>query len=415
MNKVFLLVISLLAIFIFNEFVPSITGLEIGADVSIKDNLLGKITGFSYKSNLNISELQNITAEFTNIGSLPIGTARIEETIYYYNITKLDPIAYYYDSYTSLAPGMKRSFRIIFMPPNFGTYYIKVRVPYETKVTETWGVFTVSYTVSPPPPIIIVLPSTGPPPEWTYIIKEAGVPKLSAEYQKNYDLYPGQSLIININVKNIGEIILNGLRLTTSTSNLITTEVNPKVLTYLKANASTLFLISLNIPKEIPDGIYPLSFEVMSDKITEYGAIFLNIASPEVSIKDDVYRDILNYDYLLNELEKMIADAKSEGSDTTIAERSFERAKEGLKKAKEYYDSEDYQGARDKLDEIKKYFEDVVFQLAHSKIKLQVAPAFSPFIIVVALILLAVLFLFILRRRRKEKRPKLLREVSEET
>ncbi len=414
MNKTFLLVISLLIVFIFSRFALNITGLAVGADVSVKEGLLGRVT-LAYKSYLNISELQNITAEFTNIGSLPITTAKIEETIYFYNVTKLDPIAYYYDSSVSLAPGAKRFFKTVFMPPLYGTYYIKARVPYDTKVAEIWGAFSVTYTVSPPPPIIIVTPYTGPAPEWKYVVVEAGIPRITTDYQKNYNLYPGQSLLININVKNTGEIALYNLRLTTSTTNLVSTEINPKLLPDLKVNASTVFLISLTIPQDISPGTYPLNFELLSDKIAEYGIINLNITSYGISIKDDVYQKILNYDYLINELDRMITEAKSEGLNTTIAERSFEKAKEGLNRAKEYYDSEDYEGAKEKLDEIKKYFEDVVFQLAHARLKLQVAPAFSPFIIVVALILLAVFFLFVLRRRKREKRPKLLREVGEET
>jgi LPXTG-motif cell wall-anchored protein len=67
------------------------------------------------------------------------------------------------------------------------------------------------------------------------------------------------------------------------------------------------------------------------------------------------------------------------------------------------------------LDEVKKDFEDVVFQLANAQLKLYAAPAFSPFIIIIAAILIGVIFLVLLRRKREKRRPKLLREVSEET
>jgi hypothetical protein len=415
MNKVFLIVISLIAIFIFSNFIFKITGMVIGnADVSIKDNLQGRITALNYRPVINITDIQNITTEFTNIGSLPL-TAKIEETIYFYNSTKLDPVAYYYDSSVQLMPGMKRIYKTVFAPPYYGTYYIKVRVPYDTKVTELWGVFSVVYYIPPPPPIIIVVPPTGEGGPITYITKEAGTPKLTAEYQKSYDLHPGQSILISINAKNTGEVHLFDLRLSTSTTSLIETEVNPKVLSTLKPNASALFLVSLTIPKDIPVGVYPLNFEIMSDKIMEAGMISLNITSYEVSIKDEVYQTILNYDYLANELEKKISDAISEGLDITIAQRSFEKAKTNLQRAKDYYSSGDYESARDKLDEVKKDFEDVVFQLAHAELKLYVAPAFSPFIIVILAIILAVIILFYLRIKKKGKRPKLLREISEET
>jgi hypothetical protein len=414
MNKVFLIIFSLIIVLIFINPVSKITGFILGqAEVSVKESLLGKITGLDFKYSLSISEIQNITAEFTNIGSLTL-TSKIEITIYYYNETKLDPIAYYYDSYVQLKPGMKRSYKVAFTPPYYGNYYIKVRVPYDTKVTELWGSFSVTFVFPPVPPIIIIVPPSEPGAA-TYKIIEVGIPRLTAEYQKNYDLNPGQSILISINANNTGEVSLLNLRFSTSTTSLIETEVNPKTLMILRPNTSSLFLLSVTIPKDTPLGVYPLNFEIICDKTIETGTIFLNVTSVEISIRDEVYQTILNYDYLISELEKKISDAITEGVDVTIAERSFERAKLGLQIAKEYFDSGDYESARDRLDEIKKDFEDVVFQLANAQLKLYAAPAFSPFIIIIAAILIGVIFLVLLRRKREKRRPKLLREVSEET
>jgi len=237
---------------------------------------------------------------------------------------------------------------------------------------------------------------------------------LTAEYQKNYDLNPGQSILISINANNTGEVSLLNLRFSTSTTSLIETEINPKTLMILRPNTSSLFLLSVTIPKDTPLGVYPLNFEIICDKTIETGTISLNITSVEISIKDDVYQTILNYDYLISELEKKISDAISEGIDVTNAERSLERAKLGIQIAKEHFYAGNYEDARDRLDEIKKDFEDVVFQLANAQLKFYAAPAFSPFLIIIIAILLAIIFLY-LRSRKKEKRPRLLKEVGEET
>lgn len=410
MNKVFLTVISLLIILIVSNFVFKITGLLIG-NVSIKETLKGKIN-LDYQPYINITDVQNITAEFINVGSVPL-TERIEETIYYYNETRLNPVAYYYDSSAYLNPGSRRIYKTVFTPPYYGTYYIKVRAPYDTKVAELWGVFTVVYYVELPPPIVIVVPPSRPG-EITYITLEPGIPRLSLQYQNYYDLYPGQSLMISIIVNNTGTANLYNLRLSTSTTSLIITDVNPKVVSSLATNKSELFLISLTIPKDIQPGTYPLIFEVLSDKTMETGTITLNIKSEEVSIKDEVYQMLLNYEYLASEIEKKISDAISEGLDVSIAQRSFEKAKLNLKRAREYFNAGEYENAKEKLDEVKKGFEDTIFQLAHAKLKLYVAPAFSPFIIVILAIVIAIVFLFALKRRKK-KRPKLLKEVTEET
>jgi hypothetical protein len=222
-------------------------------------------------------------------------------------------------------------------------------------------------------------------------------------------------LLISINAKNSGEVDLYDLKMSTSISNMIIIDVNPKVLPFLKVNDSNIFLISLDIPKNMPIGMYPLSFELISDKTMESGSLLLNITSPQVSSKDEVHQTILNYEYLSNELENKISEVAAQGIDVSLANRSFEKAQRELNEAKEYYNSGDYDSAKKKLDEVKKDFEDVVFQLANSQLKLYVAPAFSPYPIIIFIIIVAALFLFVLRSRRKKKRPKLLGEASEET
>ncbi|MFH1228928.1 MAG: hypothetical protein V1678_00700 [Candidatus Aenigmatarchaeota archaeon] len=413
MDKVFLASISLILLFIISGIALKTTGFVIGdAEVGIKETVLGKITGVDYKSAISVSEIQNITAEFTNIGSVPI-TSRTEITIYFYNSTRLEPIANYYDSYVILQPGQKRVFKASFMSPYYGTYYVKIKVPYETKVTEVWGVFSMTYIVPIPAPIIIVVPPMG---EGTWIYEKGpGIPMLTADFQKNYDLTSGQTVLININANNTGEVPLSSLRLSTSTTNLIITDVNPKVLNSLDPGESTVFLVSVEMPKDMPPGIYPLGFEILSDKARTSGSISLNITSAEKSIKDDVYNTILNYEYLINDLESKILDADSKGQDVTLAQKSFDSARKGLDRAKEYYDSGGYEEARDKLDEVRQDIEDVVFQLANSELNLYVTPAFSPFILLIILIVLGIIFFIILRRRRSDRKPRLLREASLET
>jgi hypothetical protein len=412
MNRVFLLSAVLILFFVFSGMTVSITGMIIGdAEVGIKETLLGKITGLDYKYNLNITELQNITAEFTNVGSVPF-TSRIEITIYFYNNTKLEPIAYYYDSYKNLLPIQKGIFKVSLLPPYYGTYYIKIRVPYETKVAETWGVFSVSYVVPQPEPIIVVVPPGDG--TWTYE-RGPGISRLTASYQRNYSFNPGQTVMININATNTGETSLSSIRLSTSSSNAMTTDVNPKVFVGLAPEESTMFLVSLTMPKEMEPGLYPLGFELISDKARESGSIMLNITNAEISIKEDVFNTILNYQYLLGDLEGKISDADSKGLDVSQANISFNRAQRGLQSAREYYNSGKYQEARDELDGVRQDLEDVVFQLANAALNLYVTPAFSPFILVIIMIFLGILFFILLRRRKRDRKPRLLREASSET
>ncbi len=87
--------------------------------------------------------MQNITVEFTNTGTEKY-TTTIEETIYIYEDGELNSTAQFYDYELNLTPGMRRDFETNYVPPRYGTYYIKVLVNYGNRRTETWGVFRVS-------------------------------------------------------------------------------------------------------------------------------------------------------------------------------------------------------------------------------------------------------------------------------
>jgi hypothetical protein len=110
--------------------------------VSIRENFEGKITLLTYYPTITIYDYQNITTEFTDTGSLPM-EIRMETYVYIYNNGTLNLSGQYIDTTAYLNPGMRRTFRAMYTPPDIGTYYIKVKVIYESRVAETWGIFNV--------------------------------------------------------------------------------------------------------------------------------------------------------------------------------------------------------------------------------------------------------------------------------
>ena len=94
----------------------------------------------------------------------------------------------------------------------------------------------------------------------------------------------------------------------------------------------------------------------------------------------------------------------------------LDNAKRNLQRARERFDEEDYEDARDLLDRIKRDLEDVVFELAAISFRVYVYPAYSPFLILILLlmILIGIIIAIYLYKKRKMKKPKLIREFTEE-
>ena len=408
-----------LVILILAYLLPlAITGFTIHTiDLSIKSSVEGEVTAFVYDSFIDLGEAerQNIFVEFTNTGTENY-SAKIEEYIYFYEDNHLEEIAYYYDSSVILYPGMKRAFSTVYYPLEEGFYYIKVKASYGTRRTETWGSFYAGYI------IINETPGTGgggggvggggggyTPPTEIYV--KAQPLDLSLNYSEELEVYPGQNILTSIDAKNIGNATLHEAKLYVSASNMIEVDINPKMVYYLDRNESVVFLLDIDTDEDIPIGTYDIDFEIVTREIKRDGTITLNVIPYNLTLEEEVRRTILNYEYLVTELEIDILEAYLKGIDTTLPEESLDLAKINLEGAKNYYRLGYYEQAMEKLDEVRQNLKDCVFLLAQASFALFV-PAFSPIWILVIAIAAGLLFLFLFSRRKKKK-PKLLRAVEE--
>jgi hypothetical protein len=419
MKKFFyLLIISIIAIlffnFLFKFFQAGITGF-VGANfsVNVSETLKGELL-LSYKEKLEWGENQPILAEFINTGSVN-AEERIEVRIYYNYGGQLQLLAYYYDWQTILKPGESRSYKVNFLPPYIGTYYIKARVPYDGKVIETWKAFIVIYTPPPPQVQIITLPPPSVPVP-TEIV-ETGVPRMEIDYPENVTIAQGESKLLSILVKNTGQVSLKNMRLSVSTSSLFGIEINPKEVFKVSPNETAVFLVLVSVPKQASVGNYPLDFEVITDKIKEGRRINIQVVSALPPIEEEVREEILNYEYLISEIQAQIDVAASKGLDVSKAQASLDKAKIGLEIAKSYYNQGNYYDAKKKLDEVRDYLQDAVFQLSLIQIPVYypVFPWF-PLILLLIIVIVIILVLVLIRKKKKEekelKRPKLLRGIE---
>lgn len=373
--------------------------------VGVKGKMKGEIVSFIYEPVVNISDVQRIFVEFLNTGTENY-TVLIEEYIYFYDENKLEQEAYYYDSTVMLHPGYRRQFQTAFVPSENGYYYIKVRVTYGSKKTEVWGSFYAQYWNYFP-----YIPA-----EYQPIIYYIEVePLMTLDYPNSIELYPGRSTLTNIRVKNTGNATLHEVKLHVSSTNLLEIDVNPKESYYLEPNQTLTFLLDVYASNDIQIERYPIDFEVVTREVMESGTIWANISAYNETLKEEVRKTILNYEYLINELDREILETYVKGINVTTARETLELAKEKLNAAKIYYDSEEYDNAKSVLADVKELIKEAAFQLAQASFVVITAPAFSPFWILLIIILIALLLLFILRRRRKkEEKPKLLRTAEEE-
>ncbi|MEM5836531.1 MAG: hypothetical protein QW451_01175 [Candidatus Aenigmatarchaeota archaeon] len=406
MRKLSLLVILifLLTIFFAKDFLAKM-GLSLLSmlEVSVKEKTDGKLL-LAYEPSIEIGNQQKIYAEFINTGTKQV-TAKIELKVYGYVNNTLKPLAYYYDVSVPLDPGMRRGFKSVFVPPSVGLYYIQAKAYYDTKVVETWGAFSVNL---PRGEIIpIYKPVYAPPPALPQL---PGVPDLQLEYPSSLKFYLGEKKLIGINVKNIGNAPVHNLKLYISTSSSINFSIFPKQVSILTPNQSVVLVISVEIPLEMEEGIYPFEFETMNDEgVKKRGEISIQVLSIPPPEEEEIYGKILNYEFLISEIQHEINQAFLEGYDVKVANETLKVARETLESAKSYFNLKKFGDAKKELGKVERFVEEAALQLASSTLYIYKPPAILWWIILLMILFTAIIVLIFLYLRKKEKkRPKLL-------
>ena len=410
MRKAYLAIILLLliAIFLVRDFLSEIGfGILSMLNVSIQEKISGKLL-LSYQPSIEIGNQQNIYAEFINTGTSQV-TEKIEVRVYGYVNGTLKPLAYYYDISVPLAVGMRRGFKSVFVPPNTGLYYIQAKASYDTKVVEVWGSFSVYYPQAQVIPIYVPAPPAAAPPAAV-----VGAPELALEYPDLIKFYVGEKKLINISVKNVGTAAAHNLKLYISTSSLIDVSIYPKQFSALNPNETLIFVISIGIPSTMQEGIYPLEFEVVNDEgIKKTGEISLQVTSIPPPEEEEVSQKILNYEFLISEIQQQINSAFLQGYDVSLANKTLSLAKASLENAKDYLELKRIKDAKKELIEVEKNIQDAALQLASATLYLYKPPAILWWLILLIILAIALAILAYWYWKRRKRRPKLLQRVEE--
>jgi hypothetical protein len=434
-KKTFYLVLLALSFsflgFLLKEANKEITGYASSYDalgVSIDSNTKIRVTVFDYDTYVLFGNTTQMTFEVQNSGS----TGYDERIEVYIKNSTLDNLAYYYDAQTYLGPGDRESFQLIYLPPELGVYYIQLRVPYaETKRLEMWGVFVV-YEEPPPGPTTTTIPDseegvivTGAYGDYAvatrdYIQGEKAPSKrpflldaLRIYAPEMIDVPIGKTTISHVKVENIGNSTLHSFRVITY-SESIDVDFFPKVLPSLPPNTSSVFMFTIKPPPGVEPNIYSLGLEFTSNEYTVVKKILLNVT--DVNLKDLVYQMILNYKYIIAEIEDQINQASENGYKVSRLVTMLEGIKVDLRTAEDYYNKANYITAYEKLQEIREDIQKLLLELALLLIPREVFLSGWRLLIPIAflLLLLIILLIYLIKKsKEKEKRPKLLREMEE--
>jgi hypothetical protein len=405
-----IILLLLIAIFLARNLLSKIGfGVLSMLNVSIKEKISGKLL-LAYQPSIEIGNQQNIYTEFINTGTNPV-TEKIEVRVYGYVNGTLKPLAYYYDISVPLAVGMRRGFKSVFVPPSTGLYYIQAKASYDTRVVEVWGAFSVYYPPAQVIPIYVPVPAPAPP---VVVPPVVGAPELALEYPDAVKFYAGEKKLINISVKNVGTAAAHNLKLYISTSSLIDIEVHPKQFPVLDLNKTLIFVVSIGIPSEMQEGIYPLDFEVMNDEgIKKAGKISIQVMLVPPPEEEEIYQKILNYEFLISEIQREINSAFLQGYDVSLANKSLSLARISIEKAKDYLKLKKMKEARKELENVEKNIKDAALQLASALLYIYRPPAILWWLIILIISAIAIGILIYFYMKRKRRRPKLLQRIEE--
>ncbi|MCS7123319.1 MAG: hypothetical protein RMJ17_01965, partial [Candidatus Aenigmarchaeota archaeon] len=247
----------------------------------------------------NISELQVIHVEILNIGSSSLNLKNLLLEILFFEKGRFIQLANYTDYFLppNLLPGQLHHFNVTYAPDRLGVHNIRVKVDYNRRRATAFGSFLVTL-----PPIYVLVPQ--PP-----ITKEVFVPKevqlkppvLQIIAPNQVDIFKGEIETITIIVKNVGERSVFNLRPHISSPQNFEFSISPLTIAFLEPNESAIFHLTLFVSKDVDEGIYPLSFEIVANETSASRVIYINVTElPKIiDFCEDAKNKILSFEFLM--------------------------------------------------------------------------------------------------------------------
>ena len=393
-NKLFLFFISIsLGLLLFTQIQPSITGnillSEINVSISPFDN--GRVGYFSYPEEITQYSRMIIDAEFINTGS----TSYTKNTLlqigaYDDNMTVL---ANRTGLTTSIMPGGRSLDTLRYTPLTYGFYWMHLIVSYGNKTADAWGSFYVS------PYYSIIIPPEGDGGSGGSSDSEGtgggagsgggaggsggslgssggmGIPSVSdlsksdtgrvlvtLLHDNKVYVRPGELSEVYVVVNNTGTMTLRQMMLLPRIVGNIMLDAQPMNVQTLKSGQSAIFMITLDVPRDIENRTYPLDFKVIFDKGNKSGHV--DVVVGPLALDESLLNSILNYRYIINRLKSETDILYFDGKNTTLIEKYIDLADSNLIIAKDEYDVADYESVRKSLKNTREHLKDAVIELA---------------------------------------------------
>jgi len=435
-NRYLALFIFTISIFIIFQGQPSITGNILLGEINVSINSMenGKISYLGYPAeNIQFSSI-DFDIEFRNTGSTPyIKNTLLQIGTYDANMTV---IANRTGHTASMEPGDRIFETLKYTPLAYGFYWIHAIVYYGDSTADAWGSFYVNpyYAYVPP------LPGpgdgtgdddgsssggdTGSGSSTGFLgdISSAldlerfdyGRTLITLSHPDKIYVMSGDTSVVYILVNNIGTMTLRRLMLLPRIIGNIAIDAQPMNIQTLKGGQSAIFMITLDIPADIEDGIYPMDLKVIANRINRTGHIDVVVGS--FPLDESLMDIILNYRYIITRLIDEADSFNLAGENTTLLERYISDADSALILAKDYHDLKDYGQVRVYLKDTRGHLELAVIELARfrsSDSLLSRAPMLLLAIAMIIIIAVSLIAVYVHKRgMKKDKMAKMFQDTS---
>lgn len=400
MNRVLVLGILgvlLIGVVVFQDELTGF-GTTVQLAITVDQFELGKIVGLEHQLILTEYDPLNITVVFKNVGSVAIDE-KINLTIEDLNMTKV--LKNWNDGTFSLEVGEERTFTVVYYPNLTGFYWVHANVSYgtENKNANRFSLFFVRELY--PDADDDDDGDAGGAGDTTTPTTETGTAKLNITYTRELTMSPGQIGSFFVIIDNIGDRTINDIKFLGSAPFPFVTE--PVFIDRLSPGFRGVFLVTVNIPVTLTEGTYALDFSINADEIIENRQLLVHI--DEISLREQIWQTILNYRYMIQQLEGEIDKAEELGSDVSDVRKSLDDARNLLQDAEDAFYEEDYLTAQERLVRVRIKLIEVVRLLALLLAPVPfILPGFLP-LFLLALIVVFIIIFIVGKRRRSRKRP----------
>ena len=428
------IIIGFCGFFLFTQIPPSITGDVLASEINVSVNPFdnGRISNFNYPHEVTQYSRFVINTEFLNIGSTTyIKSTLLEIGLYDANMTMLVNRT---GITTSIRPGERSSDVLRYTPLNYGFHWLHLTMFYGDKTIDAWG----SFYVKPYYSIIIPPVDTGGSGDGSggsggtggvggiggtgdgsggsggigfssYDSGEfdSGRILVSLYHPDKVYVMPGESSVVYVLVNNTGTMTLRRMMLLPRITGNIKIDAQSKNVQILKGGQSAIFIITLDVPRDIDNRTYPLDFKLFFDKGNRTGHV--DVIVGELPIDESLWNTIINYMYILTRLNSESDALYLDGINTTIAEKHISDAEAVLIIAKDYYYDDDYKSARIYLKKTREYIIDAVIEIARlrsDKTLIVLAPNIWLFIIMIVMMIIVISVIYIHKRKLKKEAKK---------